>query len=169
MLPRGRPRALGAAALLLLLLLIGFLLFGGDLECERGERGGKRRGPRSFPCPLTPRVSADGRPPAAGALDGDPSADRGGHNHSDCVPPPPPLPRCEVGERGPWRRKSQGRRAPSRTSRTPVGMATPGETPPGGSDIDQRAGDASPAPGLNLPFCEIGVESCSECPHHSLP
>ncbi|XP_022363249.1 LARGE xylosyl- and glucuronyltransferase 2 isoform X1 [Enhydra lutris kenyoni] len=96
MLPRGRPRALGAAALLLLLLLIGFLLFGGDLECERGERGGERRGPGSFPCPLTPRVSADGRPPGAGTLDGDRSADRGGHNHSDCVPPPPPLPRCEL-------------------------------------------------------------------------
>ncbi|XP_022363252.1 LARGE xylosyl- and glucuronyltransferase 2 isoform X4 [Enhydra lutris kenyoni] len=70
MLPRGRPRALGAAALLLLLLLIGFLLFGGDLEY--------------------------GRPPGAGTLDGDRSADRGGHNHSDCVPPPPPLPRCEL-------------------------------------------------------------------------
>ncbi|XP_059242738.1 xylosyl- and glucuronyltransferase LARGE2 isoform X4 [Mustela nigripes] len=70
MLPRGRPRALGAAALLLLLLLIGFLLFGGDLEYWR--------------------------PPGAGALDGDPSADRGGHNHSDCVPPPPPLRRCEL-------------------------------------------------------------------------
>ncbi|XP_059242734.1 xylosyl- and glucuronyltransferase LARGE2 isoform X1 [Mustela nigripes] len=96
MLPRGRPRALGAAALLLLLLLIGFLLFGGDLECERGESGGERRGPGSFPCPLTPRVSADWRPPGAGALDGDPSADRGGHNHSDCVPPPPPLRRCEL-------------------------------------------------------------------------
>uniref|UniRef100_A0A8C3YTW1 LARGE xylosyl- and glucuronyltransferase 2 n=1 Tax=Catagonus wagneri TaxID=51154 RepID=A0A8C3YTW1_9CETA len=36
MLPRGRPRALGAAVLLLLLLLllIGFFLFGGDLDCE---------------------------------------------------------------------------------------------------------------------------------------
>ncbi|KAF3822032.1 hypothetical protein GH733_007406 [Mirounga leonina] len=96
MLPRGRPRALGAAALLLLLLLIGFFLFGGDVECERGERGGERRGPGSFPCPLTPRVSADGRPRGAAAVDGDPSADRGGRNRSDCVPPRPPLPKCEV-------------------------------------------------------------------------
>ncbi|XP_064432628.1 xylosyl- and glucuronyltransferase LARGE2 isoform X5 [Mirounga angustirostris] len=96
MLPRGRPRALGAAALLLLLLLIGFFLFGGDVECERGERGGERRGPGSFPCPLTPRVSADGRPRGAAAVDGDPSADRGGRNRSDCVPPRPPLPKCEL-------------------------------------------------------------------------
>ncbi|XP_045873627.1 LARGE xylosyl- and glucuronyltransferase 2 isoform X2 [Meles meles] len=96
MLPRGRPRALGAAALLLLLLLIGFFLFGGDLECERGERGAERRGLGSFPCPLTPRVSAVGRQPSSGALDGDPSAGRWGHNHSDCVPPPPPLQRCEL-------------------------------------------------------------------------
>ncbi|XP_040351278.1 xylosyl- and glucuronyltransferase LARGE2 isoform X2 [Herpailurus yagouaroundi] len=70
MLPRGRPRALGAAALLLLLLLIGFFLFGGDLEYER------RRG--------------------AAALDGDPPADRGGHNLSDCVPPRPLPPKCEL-------------------------------------------------------------------------
>ncbi|XP_025735160.1 xylosyl- and glucuronyltransferase LARGE2 isoform X2 [Callorhinus ursinus] len=96
MLPRGRPRALGAAALLLLLLLIGFFLFGGDVECELGERGGERRGPGSFPCPLTPRVSADGRPRGAAAVDGDPSADRGGRNRSDCVPPRPPLPKCEL-------------------------------------------------------------------------
>ncbi|XP_027966842.1 LARGE xylosyl- and glucuronyltransferase 2 isoform X2 [Eumetopias jubatus] len=96
MLPRGRPRALGAAALLLLLLLIGFFLFGGDVECELGELGGERRGPGSFPCPLTPRVSADGRPRGAAAVDGDPSADRGGRNRSDCVPPRPPLPKCEL-------------------------------------------------------------------------
>ncbi|XP_021540454.1 LARGE xylosyl- and glucuronyltransferase 2 isoform X3 [Neomonachus schauinslandi] len=70
MLPRGRPRALGAAALLLLLLLIGFFLFGGDVEY--------------------------GRPRGAAAVDGDPSADRGGRNRSDCVPPRPPLPKCEL-------------------------------------------------------------------------
>ncbi|XP_029771397.1 LARGE xylosyl- and glucuronyltransferase 2 [Suricata suricatta] len=100
MLPRGRPRALGAAALLLLLLLIGFFLFGGDLECKRGERGGERRGPGPLPlpCPLTPRVPPDERPRGAAALDGDLPADRGGHNHSDCVPPRPrPLPpKCEL-------------------------------------------------------------------------
>uniref|UniRef100_A0ABI7ZEQ7 LARGE xylosyl- and glucuronyltransferase 2 n=1 Tax=Felis catus TaxID=9685 RepID=A0ABI7ZEQ7_FELCA len=70
MLPRGRPRALGAAALLLLLLLIGFFLFGGDLEYVR--------------------------PRGAAALDGDPPADRGGHNLSDCVPPRPLPPKCEL-------------------------------------------------------------------------
>ncbi|XP_042814106.1 LARGE xylosyl- and glucuronyltransferase 2 isoform X1 [Panthera tigris] len=70
MLPRGRPRALGAAALLLLLLLIGFFLFGGDLEYER--------------------------PRGAAALDGDPPAGRGGHNLSDCVPPRPLPPKCEL-------------------------------------------------------------------------
>ncbi|XP_034500582.1 LARGE xylosyl- and glucuronyltransferase 2 isoform X5 [Ailuropoda melanoleuca] len=70
MLPRGRPRALGAAALLLLLLLIGFFQFGGDVEY--------------------------GRPRGSAALDGELSADRGGHNRSDCVPPRPPLPKCEL-------------------------------------------------------------------------
>uniref|UniRef100_A0A4X1SET1 LARGE xylosyl- and glucuronyltransferase 2 n=1 Tax=Sus scrofa TaxID=9823 RepID=A0A4X1SET1_PIG len=69
MLPRGRPRALGAAALLLLLLLllIGFFLF-------------------------------DGRPRPLGAvaLDRDPPADHGGHNRSDCVPPRPLPPKCEL-------------------------------------------------------------------------
>ncbi|XP_058161433.1 xylosyl- and glucuronyltransferase LARGE2 isoform X1 [Dasypus novemcinctus] len=59
MLRRGRPRALGAAALLLLLLLIGFFQFGGDLEC------GRLRG--------------------APALDRDPQGDRPGHNRSACV------------------------------------------------------------------------------------
>nr|KAF6465674.1 LARGE xylosyl- and glucuronyltransferase 2 [Rousettus aegyptiacus] len=48
MLPRGRPRALGAAALLLVLILMGFFLFGGDLECERhgdlpADHGGRNR------------------------------------------------------------------------------------------------------------------------------
>lgn len=77
MLPRGRPRALGAALLLLLLLiLIGFFLFGGDLECERR-------------CALTTRV-----PP-----DGDSPADHRGHNRSDCVPPRPLPHKCEVGAR----------------------------------------------------------------------
>ncbi|XP_077623562.1 xylosyl- and glucuronyltransferase LARGE2 isoform X1 [Crocuta crocuta] len=96
MLPRGRPRALGAAALLLLLLLIGFFLFGRDLECKLGERGGERRGPGFLPCPLTPRVPPDERPRGAAALDGDPPADRGGHNRSDCVPPRPLPPKCEL-------------------------------------------------------------------------
>ncbi|XP_039082715.1 LARGE xylosyl- and glucuronyltransferase 2 isoform X1 [Hyaena hyaena] len=96
MLPRGRPRALGAAALLLLLLLIGFFLFGRDLECKLGERGGERRGPGFLPCPLTPRVPPDKRPRGAAALDGDPPADRGGHNRSDCVPPRPLPPKCEL-------------------------------------------------------------------------
>ncbi|ELK16072.1 Glycosyltransferase-like protein LARGE2 [Pteropus alecto] len=82
MLPRGRPRALGAAALLLVLILIGFFLFGGDLECERREQGG----PGSFPCSLTPRV-----PP-----DGDLPADHGGCNRSDCVPLRPLPPKCEL-------------------------------------------------------------------------
>lgn len=87
MLPRGRPRALGAALLLLLLLiLIGFFLFGGDLECERREQ----RGRGSFPCALTTRV-----PP-----DGDSPADHRGHNRSDCVPPRPLPHKCEVGARG---------------------------------------------------------------------
>ncbi|XP_039723817.1 xylosyl- and glucuronyltransferase LARGE2 isoform X9 [Pteropus medius] len=81
MLPRGRPRALGAAALLLVLILIGFFLFGGDLECERREQGG----PGSFRCSLTPRV-----PP-----DGDLPADHGGCNRSDCVPLRPLPPKCE--------------------------------------------------------------------------
>ncbi|XP_019601954.2 xylosyl- and glucuronyltransferase LARGE2 isoform X1 [Rhinolophus sinicus] len=82
MLPRGRPRALGAAALLLLLILIGFFLFGGDLACERREQ----RGPGSFPCALTPRV-----PP-----DGDPSVDHPGHSCSDCVPLRPLPHKCEL-------------------------------------------------------------------------
>lgn len=91
MLPRGRPRALGAAALLLLLLL-GFLLFGGDLECARRTRGGAG----SFPCALAPRIPQDGRPRGAAALDRDPPTDPGGHNRSDCVLPRPLPPRCEL-------------------------------------------------------------------------
>nr|KAF6437842.1 LARGE xylosyl- and glucuronyltransferase 2 [Molossus molossus] len=92
MLPRGRPRALGAAALLLLLLLIGFLLFGGDLECERRERGG----PGSFPCALTPRIPQDGRPREAAARDRDPQTDHRGHNRSDCVLLRPLPAKCEL-------------------------------------------------------------------------
>ncbi|XP_036181971.1 LARGE xylosyl- and glucuronyltransferase 2 isoform X4 [Myotis myotis] len=91
MLPRGRPRALGAAALLLLLLL-GFLLFGGDLECARRARGGAG----FFPCALAPRIPQDGRPRGAAALDRDPPTDPGGHNRSDCVLPRPLPPRCEL-------------------------------------------------------------------------
>ncbi|XP_036718356.1 LARGE xylosyl- and glucuronyltransferase 2 isoform X2 [Balaenoptera musculus] len=72
MLPRGRPRALGAAALLLLLLLIGFLLFRGDLDYERP------------------------RPRGTAAFDGDPPADPGGRNGSDCTPPRPRPPKCEL-------------------------------------------------------------------------
>ncbi|KAK2490287.1 hypothetical protein MC885_009898 [Smutsia gigantea] len=70
MMPRGRPRALGAAALLSLLLLIGFFLLRGDLEY--------------------------GRPPGVAALEGDPPADHRGPNSSDCVPPRPLLPKCEL-------------------------------------------------------------------------
>ncbi|XP_066107463.1 xylosyl- and glucuronyltransferase LARGE2 isoform X2 [Saccopteryx bilineata] len=92
MLPRGRPRALGAAALLLLLLLIGFFVFGGHLECEHRERGGSG----SFPCALTPRIPPDGRPRGAAALHGDLQADGEGHNRSDCVPPLPLPPKCEL-------------------------------------------------------------------------
>nr|KAF6465676.1 LARGE xylosyl- and glucuronyltransferase 2 [Rousettus aegyptiacus] len=45
MLPRGRPRALGAAALLLVLILMGFFLFGGDLEYGDlpADHGGRNR------------------------------------------------------------------------------------------------------------------------------
>ncbi|XP_036883962.1 LARGE xylosyl- and glucuronyltransferase 2 isoform X3 [Sturnira hondurensis] len=92
MLPRGRPRALGAAALLLLLLLFGFFLFREDLECERHEQGGSR----AFPCVLTPRIPLDGRPQGAAALDGGPQVDHRGHNHSDCIPPLPLPPKCEL-------------------------------------------------------------------------
>lgn len=99
MLPRGRPRALVAAALLLVLILMGFFLFGGDLECERREQGDLG----SFPCSLTPRV-----PP-----DGDLPADHGGRNRSDCVPLRPLPPKCEVGARGPWWQEPGGAAPPS--------------------------------------------------------
>ncbi|XP_054223609.1 xylosyl- and glucuronyltransferase LARGE2 isoform X13 [Homo sapiens] len=45
MLPRGRPRALGAAALLLLLLLLGFLLFDGRLRRAAALDGDPGAGP----------------------------------------------------------------------------------------------------------------------------
>lgn len=138
--------------MLLLLLLIGFFQFGGDVECERGERGGERRGPGSFPGPLTPRVSTDGRPRGSAALDGELSADRGGHNRSDCVPPRPPLPKCEVGARGPWRRESQGRRAPSRATRAPVGITTPGELRQVAPALTSRPGTPTLLPGSVSPF-----------------
>ncbi|XP_011930585.1 PREDICTED: glycosyltransferase-like protein LARGE2 isoform X4 [Cercocebus atys] len=96
MLPRGRPRALGAAALLLLLLLLGFLLFGGDLGCERRKRGGRAGAPGCFPGLLMPRVPPDGRLRRAAALDGDPGAGPGDHNRSDCGPPPPRPSKCEL-------------------------------------------------------------------------
>eukprot|EP00071_Canis_lupus_P027637 XP_022261194.1 LARGE xylosyl- and glucuronyltransferase 2 isoform X2 [Canis lupus familiaris] len=99
MLPRGRARALGAAALLLLLLLlllVGFFQFGRDGKCECGGPGGARRDPGSVPCAPTPCVSPGGRPRGAAAVDGDPPAHRGGHSRSDCVPPRPPLPKCEL-------------------------------------------------------------------------
>ncbi|XP_037378290.1 xylosyl- and glucuronyltransferase LARGE2 [Talpa occidentalis] len=95
MLPRGRPRALGAAALLLL-LLIGFFLLGGDLECECGRPGGEGGGAAALPRPLTPRVPPDGRWRAAAALDGDPPAARGEHSRPDCARPPPLPPKCEL-------------------------------------------------------------------------
>ncbi|XP_069888135.1 xylosyl- and glucuronyltransferase LARGE2 isoform X2 [Dipodomys merriami] len=91
MLPRGRPRALGAAALLLLLgltLLLGPFLSGGDPE--RRQPGGPARGPGCARCLLTPRVPFDGQ------LRGEPSAGSGGHNRSACAPQPPLPPKCEV-------------------------------------------------------------------------
>uniref|UniRef100_A0A8C9NZU3 LARGE xylosyl- and glucuronyltransferase 2 n=1 Tax=Spermophilus dauricus TaxID=99837 RepID=A0A8C9NZU3_SPEDA len=95
MLPRGRPRALGAAALLLL-LLIGFFLLGGDPECERLEPDG-RTGDLGCPrCPLTPRVPSDGRLRGASALDGDPLAGHWDHNRSACDPWPQLPPKCEL-------------------------------------------------------------------------
>ncbi|XP_017384820.1 LARGE xylosyl- and glucuronyltransferase 2 isoform X4 [Cebus imitator] len=96
MLPRGRPRALGAAALLLLLLLLGFLLFGGDLGCERRELGGRAGAPGCSPSQLMPRVSPDWRLRGAAALDGDPLAGPRDRNPSDCGPQPPPPPKCEL-------------------------------------------------------------------------
>nr|XP_012307863.2 LARGE xylosyl- and glucuronyltransferase 2 isoform X1 [Aotus nancymaae] len=97
MLPRGRSRALGAAALLLLLLLLGFLLFGGDLGCERHELGGRAGAPGCFPSQLVPRVPPDWRLRGAAALDGDPLAGPRDRNPSDCGPrPPPPPPKCEL-------------------------------------------------------------------------
>ncbi|XP_032139364.1 LARGE xylosyl- and glucuronyltransferase 2 isoform X2 [Sapajus apella] len=96
MLPRGRPRALGAAALLLLLLLLGFLLFGGDLGCERRELGGRAGAPGCFPSQLMPRVSPDWRLRGAAALDGDPLAGPRDSNPSDCGPQPLPPPKCEL-------------------------------------------------------------------------
>ncbi|XP_030773019.1 LARGE xylosyl- and glucuronyltransferase 2 isoform X4 [Rhinopithecus roxellana] len=96
MLPRGRPRAMGAAALLLLLLLFGFLLFGGDLGCERRKQGGRAGAPGCFPGPLMLRVPPDGRLRRAAALDGDPGAGPGDHNRSDCGPPPPRPSKCEL-------------------------------------------------------------------------
>lgn len=101
MLPRGRPRALGASALLLLLLLlIGFFLLGGDRECERLEPDG-RAGDLGCPrCPLTPRVPSDGRLRGASALDGDPLAGHGVHDRSACDPRPQLPPKCEVGALG---------------------------------------------------------------------
>uniref|UniRef100_A0A8C0ZP55 Glycosyltransferase-like protein LARGE2 n=1 Tax=Castor canadensis TaxID=51338 RepID=A0A8C0ZP55_CASCN len=72
MLPRGRPRALGAAGLLLLLLLLltGFFLLGGYPEY--------------------------GQLREAAAYDGDPPAGHGGHNRSACAPQPPLPPKCEL-------------------------------------------------------------------------
>ncbi|XP_048215482.1 xylosyl- and glucuronyltransferase LARGE2 isoform X2 [Perognathus longimembris pacificus] len=93
MLPRGRPRALGAAALLLLLgltLLLGPFLSGGDPERERREPGGPARAPGCARCLLTPRVPSDGQ------LRGEPSAGLGDHNRSACAPQPPLPPKCEV-------------------------------------------------------------------------
>ncbi|KAM9220831.1 xylosyl- and glucuronyltransferase LARGE2 isoform 3-T3 [Dugong dugon] len=93
MLPRGRPRALGAAALLLLLLLVGFFLFGRDLECERRERGWRAEGPGFLPYPLTPHVPPDGRLRGSASLDGELTWD---HNRSACVPLRSLQPKCEL-------------------------------------------------------------------------
>ena len=157
MLLRGRPRTLGAAALLLL-LLIGFFLFGGDPDCELGGAREARRGgggggdPRSVPGSPTPRVPPDGRPRSQGAatFDGDPPADPRGHNRSDCIPPPPLPPKCEVGRCArPLAAGIPGsppRPAPlSPGTWTPVGIPTPAV----GSDTDRPAGGA---PGSHLPF-----------------
>ncbi|XP_075401946.1 xylosyl- and glucuronyltransferase LARGE2 [Tenrec ecaudatus] len=96
MLPRGRPRALGAAALLLLLLLLGFYQLGPDLDCERSARGGRvggRAGTRALTCPLMPRVPPDGRLRGPAVLDGALPWD---HNRSACVPLRSLLPKCEL-------------------------------------------------------------------------
>ncbi|KAJ1075600.1 hypothetical protein K5549_017421, partial [Capra hircus] len=74
----------------------------GDPDCELGGEREARRGggdPGSVPGSPTPRVPPDGRPRSRGAaaFDGDPPADPGGHNSSDCIPPPPlPPPKCEL-------------------------------------------------------------------------
>ncbi|KAM9660101.1 xylosyl- and glucuronyltransferase LARGE2 isoform 1-T1 [Trichechus inunguis] len=93
MLPRGRPRALGAAALLLLLLLVGFFLFGRDLECECRERGWRAEGREFLPYPLTPHVPPDGRLRGSASLDGELTWD---HNRSACVPLRSLQPKCEL-------------------------------------------------------------------------
>lgn len=130
MLPRGRPRALGVAALLLLLLLlIGFFLLGGDPECERLEPDG-RAGDLGCPrCPLTPRVPSDGRLRGASALHGDPLAGHWDHNRSACDPWPQLPPKCEVGALGLWGCDPRGP-APRRTSWIPVEEMTPGTDQP---------------------------------------
>uniref|UniRef100_A0A7N9CDB1 LARGE xylosyl- and glucuronyltransferase 2 n=1 Tax=Macaca fascicularis TaxID=9541 RepID=A0A7N9CDB1_MACFA len=95
MLPRGRPRALGAAALLLLLLLLGFLLFGGDLGVSAASGAGEP-GPRDASparsCHVSPRrEAAESRRPRRR-----PGAGPGDHNRSDCGPPPPRPSKCEL-------------------------------------------------------------------------
>lgn len=60
MLPRGRPRAMGAVVLLLLLLVVGFFLFGRDPECERPSWAGEEGILVTDRCLLTPRVFSDG-------------------------------------------------------------------------------------------------------------
>uniref|UniRef100_A0A8C8TL93 LARGE xylosyl- and glucuronyltransferase 2 n=1 Tax=Peromyscus maniculatus bairdii TaxID=230844 RepID=A0A8C8TL93_PERMB len=92
MLPRGRPRALGAATLLLLLLLVvGFFLFGRDPECEHWSWAGEV-GTQCALCLLMPRVLSDGLR-AAATFDGDPYGSR---NRSASGLHPPLPPKCEL-------------------------------------------------------------------------
>lgn len=91
MLPRGRPRALGAALLLLLLLVVGFFLFGRDAECERRSWAGEE-GTLCDRSLLTPRVFSDGLGTTA-TLDGDPYGSRNRSTSSLELLLPP---KCEV-------------------------------------------------------------------------
>ncbi|KAM5248012.1 xylosyl- and glucuronyltransferase LARGE2 [Ctenodactylus gundi] len=94
--PRGRPRALGAAALLLLLaaLALGLFRLGRDRACARRERGGRAGDAGCARCPLTPRGPLDGRARGTATPDGDAPAGHGGPHA--CAPDPPLPPRCEL-------------------------------------------------------------------------
>lgn len=112
MLPRGRPRALGAATLLLLVVVVvGFFLFGRDPECERRELG-RRGGDLVCLCLLMPRVLSDGLQ-AAATFDGDPDGSR---NRSTSNLQPLLPPKCEVGARDLWWLPPPGFLAPAQPS-----------------------------------------------------